>query len=291
MDKISVILPIYNVGKDLERCLNSIVSQTYTNLEIILVNDGSTDSSFAICHNFAEQDWRIKLISEKNAGRGIARNRGMAAATGDFLSFVDPDDILNPIYFERLHQQIEKYHSDIAVCGYNIILNNDPSQLHSQKFTNQDKAVGVYTWQEWFNHYGSLYYQIWLSLTGPCAKLMKRKCAEGVFFPTDRRYAEDTKTMWKFYLNAAKISYEQFAGYTYNQPTNSFRKTGLQLYELVHALEEQISVTLGLGLDVRSTCEVYYSTLGVACNYTKKVGLVKEYEELSYKFDHLANGW
>lgn len=291
MDKISVILPIYNVGKDLERCLNSIVSQTYTNLEIILVNDGSTDSSFAICRAFADQDSRIKLINEKNAWRGIARNRGMEAATGDFISFVDPDDILNPIYFEHLHQQIEKYDSDIAVCGYNIILNDDPSQLHSQRFPDQEKAVGVYTWQEWFTQYGSLYNLIWLSLTGPWAKLMKKKCAKGVFFPTDRKYAEDTKTMWKFYLNASKISYEQFAGYTYNQPTNSERKTGIQLYELVHALEEQMGVTLGLGLNIASTCDVYYTAISTACDYTKHAGLTKEYQELSYKLNHLENGW
>lgn len=283
MDKISVIVPIYNVAKDLGRCLDSVVNQTYTNLEIILVNDGSTDASFAICHDFADRDHRVKLINQENAGRGIARNRGMEAATGDLISFIDPDDILNVYYFERLHQQLKKYDSDIAVCGYNLILNDDPSTLQAPQLANQEQAVGVYSQAEWFNKWGTFYYQIWLSLTSPWAKLMKRKCMAGVQYPTDRKYAEDTKTMWKFYLNADRISYEQFAGYTYNQPANSLKKTAIQLYELTHALEEQIAMTLGMGFNVVSTCAVYHSTLANACNYTKNAGLSVEYEELADK--------
>jgi len=93
-DIISVVVPIYNAGKYLRRCLNSITNQSYRNLEIILVNDGSTDNSLKICHEFAEKDERIQVIEISNSGSSIARNKGLDKVTGKFLSFVDADDYL-----------------------------------------------------------------------------------------------------------------------------------------------------------------------------------------------------
>ena len=282
-DKISVILPVYNVARDLPRCLNSIINQTYSNLEIILVNDGSPDQSFQICQDFANQDQRIKVINQANAGRGRARNRGMAAASGDFLAFVDPDDYLTPTYFEHLYQQIHKNDSDIAVCAYRIIRNDDPSHTYPQILTNQDQAVGVYRTCDWFAQYGTLYYQVWLSIAAPWAKLMRRKCMKNVYFPSDRKYAEDTKTMWKFYLNAEKISYAQDFDYIYNQPANSNAKTQLQVVELIRALEEQMAFLLSIGIDISSTRTVYYTTLHTALNLSKQVGDFTNYQRILQK--------
>ena len=93
--KISVIVPVYNVEKYLKRCLNSLVNQTYTNIEIICVNDGSKDNSLNILNEYAQKDNRIVVISQENQGQGIARNKGLEIAKGDYIGFIDPDDFID----------------------------------------------------------------------------------------------------------------------------------------------------------------------------------------------------
>lgn len=117
MAKISVIVPVYNVEKFLEKCLNSIVDQTFKDLEIICVNDGSPDNSIEILNRFAEKDSRIKIISQENAGLSAARNTGMQAANGDYISFVDSDDWLDLNFYEKLYEAAEKYDADIVAAG------------------------------------------------------------------------------------------------------------------------------------------------------------------------------
>lgn len=95
MNKISVIVPIYNVEKYLPTCLNSIINQTYKNLEILLINDGSSDNSGEICENYAKMDNRIHVFHKRNEGVSSARNLGIDLSVGDFISFVDPDDFLD----------------------------------------------------------------------------------------------------------------------------------------------------------------------------------------------------
>ena len=105
MEKVSVIIPIYNASSTLEKCLNSIINQTYKNLEIILVDDGSTDSSGKICDKFAKNDDRIKVIHKKNEGLGKTRNVGILESTGDYLFFVDSDDFIDLNTIEKLYFQ------------------------------------------------------------------------------------------------------------------------------------------------------------------------------------------
>ena len=99
---ISVIIPVYNVENYLEECLNSVQHQTYTNIEVILVNDGSTDNSKHICERYCKEDSRFQLLNQENQGLSAARNNGVAASTGEFISFVDSDDIILPNYLETL---------------------------------------------------------------------------------------------------------------------------------------------------------------------------------------------
>lgn len=121
MSKISVIVPIYNIEKFIPRCLDSILSQTYRNLEIILVDDGSTDGSGEIVDQYAKKDGRIKVIHQVNSGVSVARNRGLDHATGDYIGFVDGDDYIEPDMYEILMQIINEHHVDIAHCGYQMI--------------------------------------------------------------------------------------------------------------------------------------------------------------------------
>lgn len=114
---ISVIVPIYNVEKYLARCVDSIVNQTYKNLEIILVDDGSPDLCPQMCDDYVEKDSRIKVVHKKNGGLSDARNAGMAVSTGEYISFIDSDDYVSDDFFECLLDVMNKENSDIAECS------------------------------------------------------------------------------------------------------------------------------------------------------------------------------
>lgn len=116
MPKISVIMPVYNVENYLEQCLESVVNQTLSDIEIILVDDGSTDSSLNICKEYAQKDNRIKILGQKNQGAGAARNKGLETAAGDYLSILDSDDYFEPDMLEKLYNKITADDADIVIC-------------------------------------------------------------------------------------------------------------------------------------------------------------------------------
>lgn len=122
---ISVVIPIYNSSSYLTKCLDSILNQTYKNLEIILVDDGSTDGSTEICENYAYKDHRFKVIKQKNLGVAIARNQGLKYINGDYVSFIDSDDWIHPCFFEKLLYAIENCDADLSLCLYEKNWNND----------------------------------------------------------------------------------------------------------------------------------------------------------------------
>lgn len=118
MPKLSIIVPVYNVDKYLERCIRSILNQTYENFEIILVNDGSTDNSGIICENYSKVDSRIRVIHKKNEGVSSARNIGVDNAKGKYIGFIDPDDYINKYMYEILINVLKKNNSDMVICDY-----------------------------------------------------------------------------------------------------------------------------------------------------------------------------
>lgn len=115
---ISVIVPVYNVEKYLSTCLDSILNQTFQNFELILVDDGSTDSCGCICDKYEKLDNRIKVIHKKNGGLSEARNVGIEASVGEYITFIDSDDYVNQFFLEYLFREIIKYQADISACGY-----------------------------------------------------------------------------------------------------------------------------------------------------------------------------
>ena len=115
--KVSIIVPIYNTAKYLPKCLDSIIGQTYQNLEIILVDDGSTDESSKLADGYAKKDKRIKVFHQKNAGQSAARNLGLKKATGDFISFIDSDDQIDKNFISKLLAPYELNDIDLTVCG------------------------------------------------------------------------------------------------------------------------------------------------------------------------------
>ena len=136
MTKVSIIVPVYNVEKYLKRCLDSLVNQTLKDIEIICVNDGSTDGSLAILDEYVRNDDRIVVINQENSGLSVARNNGIGVAKGEYLGFVDSDDWVSEDYFEKLHNSAIQNNAEIAVGGI-IRLH----RFNRRKFLTFDKEI------------------------------------------------------------------------------------------------------------------------------------------------------
>ena len=130
LPKISVIVPVYNVETYLDKCVDSIVVQTYRNLEIILIDDGSTDSSPAICDAWAKRDLRIKVIHQDNSGAAVARNNGLQVASGEYIGFVDSDDWITDTMYNDMIESILQTNADVAFTGYERVLENGERIAH-----------------------------------------------------------------------------------------------------------------------------------------------------------------
>ena len=156
---ISIIVPVYNVENKIRRCLDCLVNQSYKNIEIILVNDGSTDDSGAICDRYAAGDERVRVIHKKNGGVSSARNRGLDEASGLYIMFVDSDDYIEKNACEVMIDAIEKYGVDLIVASYNTVYNGKvmrhicPEKVYSrvsdikEDFNSSSKSVPIYLWQ------------------------------------------------------------------------------------------------------------------------------------------------
>lgn len=194
---ISVIVPIYNREKFLDKCIESIVNQSYRNLEIILVNDGSTDNSLDICKKWADNDNRIKIIDKKNGGVSSARNAGLDLATGEYIGFVDGDDFIEEDMYSSLMSYID---SDVdIVCGRLIYYKNF-CEVEGTHFKSDSK---LYTSDEILNCFFKTQNSEWVSL---CNKVFKRNIFEGIQFP-DGRVFEDYAISPLLYYRSNKIYY------------------------------------------------------------------------------------
>lgn len=128
---VSIIIPVYNASKYLEKCLDSIINQTYQNIEIITINDGSKDNSLEILNEYASKDNRIKIIDKENGGVSSARNIGIDMATGKYIMFIDADDYIEKDMLEVMHRQIEEQDAQICLCGMNVVsLDNKVRQTY-----------------------------------------------------------------------------------------------------------------------------------------------------------------
>lgn len=202
---ISVIIPIYNVEKYLARCLDSVVNQTYPNLEIILVNDGTPDGSVAIAEAYQEKDKRIKLLHQENAGLSEARNTGIATATGDYIAFLDSDDWLELDAYEYLLQLLVAHDADISIGGI-----RRTERVVSE--TSSENQVELLTQKEYAKRYfkiGSqeIHYYVW-------NKLYRRDVVTEVKQPKGL-YAEDVPSTFMYILNTSKVVISDKVIYNY----------------------------------------------------------------------------
>ncbi len=174
---ISVIVPVYNVERYLHRCLDSIISQTYRNLEIILVDDGSTDKSPKICDEYCAKDGRIKVIHKENSGAASARNAGLDIAKGDYIAFVDGDDFIDVSMYQQLCDSIQSNGTDMSVCAIKVIddKDRDITNFDDIKLSGLNVISGVEALGQLCKGTGT-----WIS---PCNKLYKKTLFDDIRFP------------------------------------------------------------------------------------------------------------
>lgn len=149
---ISIIVPVYNVERYLERCINSILNQTFKNFELILVDDGSTDKSGEICDSFAGYDKRIRVIHKKNGGLSSARNVGLDVSIGKYIGFVDSDDWIDEFMYEKLYRNMIKTKSDIVICNFSRVYEENLNMVKSNIYNNKVRVFNnIETLEQLYN--------------------------------------------------------------------------------------------------------------------------------------------
>lgn len=217
---VSIIVPVYNVERYLKRCVDSLRMQTYHNIEIILVNDGSTDNCKQLCRELEKLDERIVLISKNNGGLSSARNAGLLKAKGDYITFVDSDDYVSLKYIEVLLELCIKYDAEMAQCS--IVEGYQNNYAFNE---NRGKIVSYSGIEYLRNMYSILY-----SECAPC-KLYKRDLFCGIEFPVGR-IMEDVATTYKVIYRASKIVCVENQLYYYFQSPDSIIRGNFNLSKL-----------------------------------------------------------
>lgn len=226
---ISVIVPVYKVEPYLDKCISSIANQTYRNLEIILVDDGSPDNCPATSDAWAEKDSRIRVIHKTNGGLSDARNAGMAVATGELMAFVDSDDWIAQDMYEHLYQRLLEDGSDIAACGVQMVWEDKtPSRMLTREgncVLNQEEAMRAIIEESWLKQ------PVWY-------KLYKTELVRGILFPVGK-YHEDVFWSYQAVGRAKKVSVSDHIGYYYLQRGSSIMGEGYSLKRL-DAIEAKV---------------------------------------------------
>lgn len=284
-ERISVIIPVYNVEKYLTRCVNSLLNQTYRNIEIILVNDGSSDDSLEICRKLAEKDTRVIVLNQENQGQSIARNEAMKAAAGKYFCFVDSDDYVAPNYIEVLYNLLSENDADISFCRFSEfygerinISNNNEFKTKIQQLSRKEMLINMH------NPNDRLYVFVW-------GKLFKRELFNDTIFPPGR-ICEDLAILYKLYDRSKKSVITNEVLYYYfrdNENSSTFVLKHKFYEDVAYVLEEKMTYMKEKGYEdilpyVRKTYMYwmldYYRKLSKTSDKKRKKEVLKKYREL-----------
>jgi len=194
LPKISVIVPVYNVENYVSKCLDSIIGQTYKNLEIIVVNDGSTDNSGHICEDYAKRDERITLIHQNNQGLSMARNNALDVASGEYMGFVDSDDWIAPDMFFALYDNAAAHEADISMCNFYYVSASGELSPYSSESAETKILDGIY----------KIAHNIRLSNNCVWNRIYRRHLFDDIRFPKGKAF-EDIFVMHKLVDRANKV--------------------------------------------------------------------------------------
>lgn len=235
---ISVIVPVYNAEEFLEQCLESIVTQTYKDIEILLIDDGSTDHSREICKSYKEKDCRIKYYQKKNEGSSAARNFGLKLCSGNYVAFIDADDFITENFLESLFDNMKKHNAAISACNFKEIRKQGESIS-----CRLDSQMIVYDEQLNFCQYAPAFIYVW-------GKLFQKDLLEGIFFDEKISVGEDSLFSVYAAKKSGRIYFDSNSFYMYRIRQNSVshqkdiskQKTGLMAWELISLLQPKGSI-------------------------------------------------
>ena len=284
MEKISVIVPVYMSEAYLEKCLDSILQQTYQNLEVILINDGSTDGSAAICQRYKNQDARVKVYHKPNGGVASSRNRALEAVTGDYIVFVDNDDWLELDHIQSLYDLLKKTDADIAIGNFTQFIEDQGTFLihvDADSYFEQ-----VYSPFDWFHDQYDGKYNLSQCFTVPWAKLYKAELFKEIVYPTDQK-VEDDYTTYKVYLQADKIAYMNKAIYIHRKRSTSVTRTVnlADVYPL-KSIEERLTILNLIGAPQKlldKEIQAYKWRLSIHEEESLKRGDMEAYQQILVK--------
>lgn len=215
------LVPVYNAEKYLQKCLDSILEQTYKNLEIIIINDGSTDNSGQICQEYEKQDDRIIYIEKENSGVSDTRNAGMNRMTGPYVTFVDSDDWLEPNYVKFLYEKLIEHQADIVVGNYtsfnesnSVFYFHTSADYYEKVYDNKSVIPCLYDAKELLKS----------ALIVPWGKIYKKEIIANFRFPIDR-IGEDALFNLKALLDSKKVVYVNKSAYIYRVREGSLSNT------------------------------------------------------------------
>jgi len=216
-DLVSVIIPIYNVEKYLERCVKSVIRQTYQKLEIVLVDDGSPDGCGEICERLAKEDARIKVYHKENGGLSDARNYGVQRSTGQYIAFIDSDDYVSTEYIEYLVTLLEKNDADISCCCMVETEGDSVTFCRKEELPNEMMLTGR-------GACGELFRDLYLVLVTACGKIYRKEIVMQYPFPVGKKH-EDEATTCKYYYASKKVVLGNQCLYAYYQNMDSITHT------------------------------------------------------------------
>lgn len=250
-DLISIVVPVYNVKNYLDRCIESIINQTYKNLEIILVNDGSNDGSGEVCEKWKKKDERIIVLHKKNGGLSSARNAGIEIAKGKYIAFIDSDDYVSHNMYQELHAILEKNKSDIVICGREYVWDDGKTYCRYR----YDRRIENYTSKEAIkemNSFRKFDMAAW-------DKLYKRSLFKNIRFP-EGKLSEDYYIMYKLFWKSKKITYYAHPLYYYYQRRNSITKNKKINFDFINAAYNQMIEVSKVAPELKPCMSIAYAS-------------------------------
>ena len=231
---ISVIIPVHNVENYIERCLSSVIKQTYTNIEIIVIIDGCTDKSEIICKKIADSDLRIKIIRQRFSGVSVSRNTGLDNANGDYIFFVDSDDEIHETIIEYLYKNLKKYNCDISVCEYQRVEN-------SKQVVNVDMADEKITLMNNVEAIKNQCYKTNLPFIVCWSKLYKKELFSDIRYPIGKIH-EDEFITYKILYKCSNILHSNLPLYYYYRTPKSImeKEFNIKRLDIFEAMKEKL---------------------------------------------------
>ena len=286
--QVSIIVPVYNVEPYLRQCLDSVLGQTFKNFEVLLVNDGSSDSSGDICREYVEKDSRFHYFEKENGGLSDARNYGIERAQGEYLTFIDSDDFVNEKHLENLFLASRLTNADITIGGFSRF-ENGTFWLYQDYFSS-DSLVS-FTSAQAIQHLDSMFDVPFLNFSTAWGKLFKRELFNELRFPYGK-YAEDQFIIWKLYLKARSIYTFNVDSYVYRINKNGLSSVfSLKHLDYIEALEERIKSTKDLeGIDINLSFNMYRYVLQRILGQLEEHDYIDESKEVREKLELAEQG-